>query len=69
MTVKELLNECQNQVKAGNGDKSILISQDDEGNGFHPLYYSFTDDKETITQYRDMGVISSGFDNNIVLLG
>lgn len=41
-TVKELYNACKDQIKKGNGDKVIMISDDDEGNGYHYLYYSFT---------------------------
>ena len=42
LTVNDLLKECQKQVKLGNGNKTIMISQDDEGNGYHYLWYSFT---------------------------
>ena len=44
MTVKELLKLCVKQIAKGNGDKIILISNDDEGNGFHDLIYEFTED-------------------------
>ena len=36
-TVKDLLKACQEQVDKGNGDKGILISRDDEGNGYQPF--------------------------------
>lgn len=42
MTVNELLNLCKGAVQAGNGDKTILLSDDDEGNGFHEMLYGFT---------------------------
>lgn len=42
LTIKELKKECDKQIKLGNGDKVIMISQDDEGNGYHYLWYSFT---------------------------
>ena len=42
ITVKQLYKECEKQIKLGNGDKTIMISQDDEGNGYHYLWYSFT---------------------------
>lgn len=45
-TVKELKKACDEQIKKGNGDKVIMISDDDEGNGYHYLYYSFTTMKE-----------------------
>lgn len=46
LTVKELFGECAKQIKLGNGDKTIMISDDDEGNGYHYLWYSFTSIKE-----------------------
>ena len=42
LTVNDLLKECQKQIRLGNGNKTIMISQDDEGNGYHYLWYSFT---------------------------
>lgn len=42
ITVKELYKDCEKQIKKGNGDKVIMISDDDEGNGYHYLWYSFT---------------------------
>ena len=43
-TVKDLLKACQEQIALGNGDKKIVLSNDDEGNGFHEMYYLFTED-------------------------
>lgn len=43
LTVKQLTQLCMEQCKKGNGDKHVLISDDDEGNGYHTLFYSFTD--------------------------
>lgn len=70
ITVNQLLSECQELVKCGLGDKHILISCDDEGNGFHTLFYLFETDKESIQEYKN----SCGFHddndvNEIVLLG
>lgn len=48
ITVKELAIMCMKQIENGNGDKHILISDDDEGNGFHTLFYGLDDSKETI---------------------
>lgn len=50
ITVRDLARACEKQIKKGNGDKAILISDDDEGNGFHTLFYSFCDDKEYIAE-------------------
>ena len=42
MTVRRLLALCQQQVEKGNGDKNIVISDDNEGNGYHGMFYGFT---------------------------
>lgn len=42
LTIKDLYKECQKEIKKGNGNKVIMISQDDEGNGYHYLWYAFT---------------------------
>ena len=42
MTVKQLLKFCEEEIKAGHGDCSIMLSDDDEGNGYHYCWYSFT---------------------------
>lgn len=42
LTINELKKECEKEIKKGNGDKVIMISQDDEGNGYHYLWYAFT---------------------------
>ena len=48
LTVKDLYNECLRQIKKGNGDKYILISDDDEGNGYHTLLFGIMDNKEEL---------------------
>ena len=48
MTIKELMYACKIEIAKGNGDKEIWLSNDDEGNGFHQLFYEFTDDPQNI---------------------
>lgn len=43
VTVGQLFLACKEQIDKGNKDKHILISEDDEGNGYHTLFYGFTD--------------------------
>ena len=50
MTVKELMIECDRLVKKGMGDRNILISNDDEGNGYHHLFYAFMTNPEDIAK-------------------
>lgn len=44
ITIEQLYVECAKQIKAGNGKRHIMISQDDEGNGYHELFYGFSPD-------------------------
>lgn len=70
ITVKELMEECKKLCEKGYGDKHILISRDDEGNGFHTLFYSFTTDEKSIKEYADFGYFHDDNDaNEVVLLG
>ena len=48
LTVNQLMEFCKKQIEKGNGNKHIIISNDDEGNGYHTLFYEFTDDAETL---------------------
>lgn len=44
ITVEHLYKECERMIKAGYGKRHIMISNDDEGNGFHELFYGFSPD-------------------------
>lgn len=46
MTVKELLKLCQDEVKRGNGDKFIVIPDDNECNRYHGMFYGFSNAAE-----------------------
>ena len=44
VTVERLLELCKEEVQKGNGHKIVLLSNDDEGNGYHECFYEFTED-------------------------
>lgn len=69
LTVKQLLKECQEQVSKGNGDKYIIISSDDEGNGFHTLFYGFTDNADDIKYFLELEHDGSHTVDDTVALG
>ena len=48
ITVNQLKKMCEEQINEGNGSKVIMISDDEEGNGFHYLWYAFCPVDETI---------------------
>lgn len=54
ITVKELLKACKEQVAKGNGDKRILLSNDDEGNGYHFCFDLFCEDAFELTDPEEM---------------
>lgn len=56
ITVQELLNLCINEVKKGNGDKAIVISDDNEGNGFHGLFFGFSKASDFEEDIRDTSI-------------
>ena len=68
LTVQQLFEACKNQIKQGNGNKHILISGDEEGNYFHPMYFEFTPTKGTDIAYA-LPFSPEEFDENYVILG
>lgn len=47
LTVDELYKELALARKNGWGKKKIMLSNDDEGNGYHLMFYSITNDVES----------------------
>ena len=78
LTVKTLYEYCEREIKKGNADKKIVISDDNEGNGFHGLYYAFTELTKTsqgtyseeVQEYIN-NIYDSGDTNpdNLIILG
>ena len=69
LTVNQLLEFCKKQIEKGNGNKHIIISNDDEGNGYHTLFYEFTDDAETLEYILEDEHDGTHTVNNCVCLG
>lgn len=53
ITVKELYDDLRQEILAGNGDKTILISSDDEGNSYHILWYTIQSDIDEIKKIKE----------------
>ena len=49
ITIEQLAFMCTEQIRKGNGNKFILISDDDEGNGFHDLFFGFSENTKELT--------------------
>ena len=54
LTVNELYKELAIAKKNGDGKKKILLSNDDEGNGFHLMFYSVSPAKGNILYQHDL---------------
>lgn len=48
LTVNQLLLFCKEEIKKGNGNKLIMLSNDEEGTGYHFCGYAFTEAKEIL---------------------
>ena len=46
MTIDELIAEALKAKKMFGGNKYVLVSDDEEGNGYHECYFSFGDAKD-----------------------
>lgn len=70
ITVKTLKKLVDEQIKLGNGDKEVLLSCDDEGNGYHTLYYGFTTEEESLKMLSGWGLFHDENDpSKVVILG
>ena len=49
ITIEQLYIECAKQIKAGNGKRHVLLSNDDEGNGYHELFFGFTPTEKCVS--------------------
>ncbi|MBO7614816.1 MAG: hypothetical protein J6T15_03875 [Bacilli bacterium] len=71
ITVKQLYELCKLETQKGNGDKVIMISNDDEGNGYHYLWYDFSSpyDYDECDDIIDMSISENvaSKDNTIIL--
>ena len=68
ITVSKLKALCDKQIKLGNGNRMIVISDDNEGNGFHGLFFGFTTiDKSEKDGFPIYDSVSENVDEIIVL--
>lgn len=54
MTVRELFLECAKQMKLGNGNMEIVVSDDEEGNGYHDLFSNMATSDDMIDELIDV---------------
>lgn len=75
ITVNDLYNSLKKAIDAGFGDKKILLSNDDEGNGYHECFFEVTPNLESFG-FRDRFAPSLPFnvspedaEKNYVIIG
>ena len=76
ITVDELYKALAQARKAGMGSKKIMLSNDDEGNGYHECFFSVTTDLKEFGFGRGhsvvllpYGVSPEDAENNYVIIG
>ena len=67
LQVKDLYECCKEQMDKGNGDKYIIVADDNEGNGYHGMFFGFSEDMK-VKEYliNDSQFYNS---NEIIVLG
>lgn len=53
ITIDQLIKAAQDAKKKFGGNKYVLLSNDEEGNGYHECYYGVTDAREILDDYVD----------------
>lgn len=70
LTVAQLRDSCNGQIKKGNGKLKVMISDDIEGNGYHELSHSFIDDSSVIEECCEYDMFHEDIDpKSVILLG
>ena len=70
ITVESLYYSLAAQIAKGNGKKKIMVMDDDEGNGMHPIYFAVTPLDDCDLDYINVwGVDKEDVKKNYVLIG
>lgn len=69
LTIDELYAILAEEKKNGNGKKKIMISTDDEGNGYHPLFFGVTQISDDFSYATFYSISFEDAKKNCVILG
>ena len=73
ITVKDLYRDLAILMKQGRGDDYIVVADDEEGNGYHGIFFSVTDNPKDIRECIEFsnGLYGSVTDdpNKIIIIG
>ena len=66
ITIDQLWKACVEERKKGNGNKTILVAGDEEGNSFHPMRYLLT---PMSNEFKSLVHRYDGNKDNCIILG
>lgn len=69
ITIKELAKDANDLIAAGYGDRKILLTDDDEGNGTHECFQLFSELTEDSMMPLPYGVSEEEAIKNYLVLG
>ena len=69
--LKDLYAACKKQMEMGNGEKFLVVSNDNEGNGFHGMFFTVSVIRKKDRRYYESLIMDSCETNadNILLVG
>ena len=69
--LKDLYAACKKQMEMGNGEKVLVVSDDNEGNGFHGMFFTVSTIRKKDRRYYESIIRDSCETNadNILLVG
>ena len=65
-TIEKLAKLLKNEIAKGNGKKKILLSNDDEGNGYHEMFFGVTPIDNNMAEYLDSYMLPYGVNEETV---
>lgn len=67
LTIKDIYIYCKEQIYRGNENKIVMTANDEEGNGFHYMYFGFSSVEEAgAEEYIDENIADK---ENTIILG
>lgn len=51
VTINQLYAACRAEIKKGNGDKYLVVSDDNEGNGYHGCFFAISPIPQDMKDY------------------
>lgn len=67
MKLKDLYNACKKEMAKGNGEKTLVVANDNEGNEYHGMFFTISPCDES---YRNLIMDSQEYEpKNLLVIG